>query len=282
MPIEENFEFESNTYRQEVKNFSIARLKQQEKVMGRKCLTSGFATSFGLGSAWFSGGLTLLLAGYKSRSTYVAYKKREIIQGELRKRNHEVGHITAKDAAVSWSIGAIAALVGMEIGDFTSGITNIEEMGKGLSPDANDSTGLLTDPGTAAEGMAGQVQQLAAHALGENAASVATQVAAADATAYHAGMIQAKIIEEHLGNEATEAALVALTNPPEDPKSGCSRARVGQLGCDRCRADIGAGHCYWHCCECDRDDYDICLKCKTKDIGCKSRSHTLRKLQVPT
>ncbi|KAF3055046.1 hypothetical protein GL218_07683 [Daldinia childiae] len=212
MPIEENFEFESDAYRREVKTFNIARLKQQEKAMGRKCLTSGFATSFGVGSAWFSGGLSLLLAGYKSRSTYVAYKKREIIQDELRRRNQEVGHITGKDAAVSWSIGALAALVGMEIGDFTAEITNIEEMGKGLAPGANDSTGLLTDPGTAVDGMAGQVQQLAARALGENAASAATQVAAADATAYHAGMIQAKIIEEHLGNEATEAAVQELDN----------------------------------------------------------------------
>lgn len=94
--------------------------------------------------------------------------------------------------------------------------------------------------------MAGQVQQLAAHALGENTAIVATQVAAADATAYHAGMIEAKIIEEHLRNEATEAALVALTNPPQEPKSGCSRTKVvGQLGCDRCRKSIGAGNCYW-------------------------------------
>ncbi|KAI8960243.1 hypothetical protein F5Y11DRAFT_273241 [Daldinia sp. FL1419] len=282
MPIEENFEFESAKYRREVEGFSPAKLKQQETAMARKCLSSGFATSFGVGSAFFSGGLTLLLAGYKSRSTYVAYKKREIIQGELRKRHLGTRRISAKDAAIAWSIGAIAAIVGVEIGDFTEGVTNIEGMGAGLPPNANDSTGLTTDPGTAAKGMADQFQQLAAHAMGENPANVAAQVAAADATAYHAGMIQAKIIEEHLGNEATEAALVAFTSPPEEAESGCSRAKVPRLNCDRCKELIGPGHCYWHCCKCDNDDYDICLECKTKNLGCKNRNHPLRKLQIPT
>ncbi|OTB15205.1 hypothetical protein K445DRAFT_11977 [Daldinia sp. EC12] len=282
MPIEENFEFDADHYRQEVKGFSVARLQQQEIAMGRKYLSSGFATGLGLGSALFTGGLSLLLAGYKSRSTYVANKKREIIQAELRRRNLKTRHISAKDAAISWSIGAIAALVGIEIGDLTEGITNINQMGAGLPPGANESTGLTTDPGKVAEGMVGQVEQLAAHVTGESAAGVAAQVAATDTIAYHAGMVQAKIIEEHLANEATEATLVALTNPPEEPKPGCSRSKVQSLSCDRCGEKIDVGYCYWHCCDCAGDNYDICLKCRAKDVGCKSQNHTLRKLQVPT
>ncbi|KAI1472203.1 uncharacterized protein F4812DRAFT_407787 [Daldinia caldariorum] len=286
MPFEENFEFDAARYREEVKGFAVARLQQQEIAMGRKYLAGGFATGFGLSSAVFTGGLSLLLAGYKGRSTYVASKKREIIQAELRRRNLKTRHITAKDAAISWSIGAMAALIGMEVGDFTEGMTNINDMGAALPDGANESTGLTADPGKAAEGMAGQVQQLAAHVAGDGAAGVATQVAAADTVAYHAGMVQAKIIEEHLANEATEATLVALTDPPEEPKPGCShtksRVQTESLGCDRCSEGIEKGHCYWHCCDCSGDNYDICIKCRTKGAACKNKNHSLRKLQVPT
>ncbi|KAI1803953.1 hypothetical protein F4811DRAFT_522327 [Daldinia bambusicola] len=286
MPIEENFEFNAVHYRREVKGFSVARLQHQEIAMARKYLTSGFATGIGLSSALFTGGLSLLLAGYKGRSTYVANKKREIIQAELRSRQLKTRHITAKDAAISWSIGIIAALVGADIGDFIEGATNINDMGAALPDGANESTGLTTDPGKVAEGMAGQVQQLAAHVAGDGAAGVAAQVAATDTVAYHAGMVQAKIIEEHLANEATEATLVALTDPPEEPKPGCShtksKVKVESLGCDRCGEVIKKGHCYWHCCDCSSDNYDICIKCRTKGAGCKNKNHSLRKLQVPT
>ncbi|KAI0376952.1 hypothetical protein F5Y04DRAFT_285369 [Hypomontagnella monticulosa] len=246
MGIEETLDFDADVYRQEVKGFSIAKLKQQETATGRKILASSFSTGVGISGAYVTGGLTLALAAYKARSAYVANKKHDIIQAELRGRNAPTRDINAKDAAIAWSIGATAAVVGVEIGDLVEGITNTEAMGSGLADGQNKSTGLTTDPGTALEGMHGQLNQLVEHATGGNAADVAAKVAATDAIAYHAGMVQAQIIEETLGSEATEATLASLTSPPEDPEPGCARARgVRDLRCDKCRKAIGPGYCYW-------------------------------------
>ncbi|KAI2619789.1 hypothetical protein GGS26DRAFT_601830 [Hypomontagnella submonticulosa] len=283
MGIEETLDFDADVYRQEVKSFSIAKLKQQETITGRKFLASSFSTGIGLSGAYFTGGLTLALAAYKTRSAYVANKKHDIIQAELLRRNAPTRDINAKDAAIAWSIGATAAIVGVEIGDLVEGITNTENMGSGLADGQNKSTGLTTDPSTALEGMGGQLHQLVEHATGGNAADVAAKVAATDAIAYHAGMVQAQIIEETLGSEATEATLASLTSPPEDPEPGCLRAKwFPSLICNKCRKDVGPGYCYWHCCTCDGDNYDICFGCKTKGATCNNQRHTMKKLMVPT
>ncbi|KAI1399286.1 hypothetical protein F4819DRAFT_465524 [Hypoxylon fuscum] len=62
-------------------------------------------------------------------------------------------------------------------------------------------------------------------------------------------MVQAQIMEEHLANETSEALLLALANPPEQPNPGCSRALgVNSLSCDACANKIKLGQCYWRKC----------------------------------
>ncbi|KAL7622164.1 hypothetical protein AAE478_007667 [Parahypoxylon ruwenzoriense] len=279
MGIEENFEFNVIDYRNEVRRYSTQTLKQQEIATGRKMLTSGIAVGAGLGSAYFTGGLTLAIAAYKCRSTWVAKKKHEIIQAELLSRKAELHHIDAKDIAISSTIGAAGILVGVEIGDFAESLTNTEAMGSGLADGANKSTGLTVDPGMAAHGAVGQIEQLFAHVTGEHAAAA---IPAADAVAYHAGMVQAQILEEHLGSTAAEALMLSLAGAPEKPRPKCARAAgVQDLSCDRCREKIKPGECYLHCCICSGDNYDVCLGCAGMGNVCKNKDHKLRKLLRP-
>ncbi|KAI1372436.1 hypothetical protein F4677DRAFT_432289 [Hypoxylon crocopeplum] len=279
MPIRENFGFETDEYRAEVSRSSTALLQQQEIAMTRKFLVSSFAVGAGVGGAYFTGGLTGVIAAYKSRSTWVAHKKHEIIQAELSRRNVALHDVDFKDAAISYTAGTAAMLVGAEIGNFTESATNVDSMGSHVPDGETKSYGLTDNVGKAAEGAGGQIHQLAEHITGGDSTTVAAQVAVTDANAYHAGMVQAQILEEHLGNETAEAVLLALTNPPEPPGRKCSCAHgVEDLSCDECEEKIAYGNCYFHCCTCHGDNYDICLKCITKGVYCKNKSHTLKKL----
>lgn len=247
MPFKENFEFEGDKYRAEVKTYSLALLKQQETAMARKFLTSSFSTGAGIGAAPFTGGLTLAIGAYKGRSTYVASKKHDILQDEIRRRNATPRDVDFKDAAIAWGIGAAGLAIGTEVGNFAEGVTHTDAMGSHLPDGANKSTGLTVDPGTAVKGAGGQIELLAQHlASGGDPKDVAAAVAVADKTAYHAGMVQAQIIEEQFGSEGVEALLVALTSPPVKPDPGCARAKQDtQLICTLCRELIKKDSVYW-------------------------------------
>ncbi|KAI1407517.1 hypothetical protein F5Y13DRAFT_195259 [Hypoxylon sp. FL1857] len=237
MPIEETLNFNADKYRREVRSHSMQKLKQQEIATGRKIITGSFAVGAGLGAACFTGGLTLLLAGYKGRSTYVANKKHEILQGELHRRNVAFHDIDAKDMAIAGSIATIAFLVGAEVGDFTEGITNIESM----------------------EGVGGQIHQVVEHLTGGSAMDVATTVSAANSTAYHAGMVQAQILEEHIVSEATEAALLSLASAVDKPSPHCKHSEGAlYLKCSECKEGIKEEYCYWRkCFHIKKDSYDV-------------------------
>ncbi|XXH01895.1 hypothetical protein Hte_008257 [Hypoxylon texense] len=279
MPIKENFTFEADEYRAEVRTYSIATLRQQETAMARKCLTSSFSMGAGIGTAPFTGGLTLGIAYYKGRSTWVANKKHEILQAELSRRDAVPRDVDFKDAAVALTVGAAGLVVGAEVGNFAEGVTNTEAMGSHLPDGANKSTGLTADPATAAQGAGGQLEQLAQHLSGGDARDVAAAVAVADKTAYHAGMVQAQIIEEQFGSEGAEALLVALTSPPVKPTPGCARAsQTTQLICTLCRELIKKDSVYWHCCPCKNDDFDLCLACRKMNKTCWNNHHAMTKL----
>ncbi|KAI1365483.1 hypothetical protein F5Y08DRAFT_303739 [Xylaria arbuscula] len=280
MPIRENFEFDADDYRAEVRNYSLETLRYVETAMARKFMTSSFSTGAGIGGAPFTGGLTLAISWYKGRSTYVAHKKHEIVQDELRRRAATPRDISVKDAAISLSVGAAGLAIGTEVGNFVEGVTHTDAMGSHLPDDANKSTGLTTDPVTAAKGAGGQVERLAEYLAGSNGGDGSSGVAAVDQTSYHAGMVQAQILEEQLGSEATEALLVALTAAPVQPSPGCARAnlRGGRLICTLCRDDIEEDSVYWHCCACKNDDFDLCLSCRKDGDVCYNNNHTMTKL----
>ncbi|KAI1770149.1 hypothetical protein F4818DRAFT_455907 [Hypoxylon cercidicola] len=274
MPIKENFTFEADEYRAEVKTYSLQTLRQQETAMARKCLTSSFSTGAGVGTAPFTGGLTLAIACYKGRSTWVAHKKHGILQAELVRRDAEPRDVGFKDMAIGWGVGA-------EVGSFVEGVTHTDAMGAHLPDGANKSTGLTADPATAAQGAGGQVEQLVAYLAGAGGDSkdAAAAVAVADRTAYHVGMVQAQIIEEQFGSEGAEALLMALTSPPIQPSPDCERARQDtRLICTLCREFIKKDSVYWHCCPCKNDDFDLCLDCRKKGKTCWNKHHAMTKL----
>ncbi|KLU91104.1 hypothetical protein MAPG_09627 [Magnaporthiopsis poae ATCC 64411] len=52
--------------------------------------------------------------------------------------------------------------------------------------------------------------------------------------------------------------------------------RVGAITCDACDGEISQG-CFYHCCNCDNDDLDLCHSCYASGSRCKNPiSHTLQ------
>ncbi|KAI3330353.1 hypothetical protein F4824DRAFT_515743 [Ustulina deusta] len=274
MPIQETLGFESDDFRRVVAKASTEWLRQQEVIATRKGILSSFGVGVGVTGAVATGGVSVLFAAYKTRSAYVAYRKLEIIEEELRKRNVELHKFSkSKDLLGPIAVGAVGAVVGTEVAGLIDGMTNIEQMGAGIPNGASPSTGLLDNPGEAARGFGGAVEQIMDSITGVTSTTAA--IATTDAVAYHAGMIQAQTVVQELGQTAAEELLFS----PGEPSPECKRSvGVSRLSCDKCEAKITQGP-YWHCCSCHGDNYDICQKCYDNNVRCK---HTMKKLQTPT
>ncbi|KAI1432905.1 hypothetical protein GGR50DRAFT_696624 [Xylaria sp. CBS 124048] len=218
MPIEETLRFEKDEYRKVVATASTTWLREQEIQATRKQVLSGVSVGLGATSALHTGGVSLLLAGYKSRSLYVAHAKLHLIQDELRRRGVELHHFSkSKDFLGPAAVGVTAAVIGNGVTDFIDMSTNIESLGAGLPDGANASTGLLDDPGLAAHGAVDVVEQLVSGTAGD--AGAAATMTATDAIATHAGMIQAQAILQEMGQTAGEKVLFSPGKPTPEQKS---------------------------------------------------------------
>lgn len=239
MPIQETLEFESDDFRRVAAKASTEWLRKEEVKATRKGVLSSFGVGVGVSGAAATGGVSILYAAYKTRSSYVAWKKLEIIQAELRKRNVELHKISkSKDILVPVAIGSVGVLVGAEVTDLFDGITGIDQIGA-LPDDALPSTGLLDNPGEAVNGAAGAVEQIFDTITGD--AGAAAAITTTDAIAYHAGMVQVQTIAQELGQTAAEKLLFA----PGEPSPECRRSHgVDRLSCDNCKARISQGP-YW-------------------------------------
>lgn len=240
MPIQETLGFESDDFRRVVAKASTEWLRQQEVIATRKGILSSFGVGVGVTGAVATGGVSVLFAAYKTRSAYVAYRKLEIIEEELRKRNVELHKFSkSKDLLGPIAVGAVGAVVGTEVAGLIDGMTNIEQMGAGIPNGASPSTGLLDNPGEAARGFGGAVEQIMDSITGVTSTTAA--IATTDAVAYHAGMIQAQTVVQELGQTAAEELLFS----PGEPSPECKRSvGVSRLSCDKCEAKITQGP-YW-------------------------------------
>ncbi|KAI1369415.1 hypothetical protein F5Y08DRAFT_352125 [Xylaria arbuscula] len=276
MPIQETLEFKSDEFRRVAAEASTDWLRKEEVKATRKGVLSTFGVGVGVSGAVSTGGVSILYAAYKTRSSYVAWRKLEIIQAELRKRNVKLHKISkSKDILGPVAIGTVGFIVGAEVTDLFDGITGIDQIGA-LPDDALPSTGLFDNPGEAANGAAGAVEQIFDTITGD--AGTAAAIATTDAIAYHAGMVQIQTIVQELGQSAAEKLLFA----PGEPSPECRRGNgVTNLSCDNCKAKIPQGP-YWHCCGCYGDNYDICDGCYARNIRCKSSKHSMKRLQTPT
>ncbi|KAI0429441.1 hypothetical protein F5Y09DRAFT_342644 [Xylaria sp. FL1042] len=277
MPIQETLEFRSDDFRQVVAKASTEWLRQQEVIATRKGVLSSFGVGVGVSGAVTTGGVSVLFAAYKTRSAYVAHRKLEIIQAELRKRNIELHKFSkSKDLLGPIAIGAVGVAVGTEITGLIDGITNIEQLGAGLPDGASPSTGLLDNPSEAFRGAEGAIEQIVGSITNDTSTTAA--IATTDAVAYHAGMIQIQTVAQEIGQTAAEKLLFS----PGEANPECRRSvGVAWLSCDSCKAKIAQGS-YWHCCDCHGDNYDICQKCYDNNVRCTQSRHSMKKLQTPT
>ncbi|KAF3026614.1 hypothetical protein E8E14_014394 [Neopestalotiopsis sp. 37M] len=284
MPFTETIEFRSDAYRQEVVTYSTEKLKVIEKVATRKALSSGFSTGSGVVTATFTGGLTLPIAAYKARSTYVAGRKLEITREELKRRGEALRDPKISDVLLG--AGPAAVALGLGFDDIFGGLTGVEavEDSLGLPDGSNQSTGLFESSSAVMDGFTGQAEQLVDHAIDGTPGSqqVLEAFQSADPLAYHAGMVQANVIEAQIAGEAVE---ILLTQPVEEPPA-CKRSIQASffwdlLQCDLCERRIEQGP-YWHCCSCSDDGWDICTACYEADNRCRGTGHTMQRLQTPS
>ncbi|KAI0114363.1 hypothetical protein GGR51DRAFT_577388 [Nemania sp. FL0031] len=275
MPIQETLEFESEKFRQIVAKASTEWLRRQEVIATRKEVLSGFGVGVGVSGTIATGGVSALFAMYKARSLYVAARKLELIQEELRKRNVELHKFSKKDFLGPIAVGAVGVAVGAEVTGLFDGITNIEQMGVGLPDGASPSTGLLDNASEAAHGIGGAVEQIADSVTGDAGTNAA--VAVTDAIAYHAGMVQVETVAQEMGQTVAEKLFFSSGQPSPECKRSLG---VDRLSCDVCKAKIKQGP-YWHCCACNGDNFDVCERCYDNNLRCKGADHVLKKLQTP-
>ena len=237
MPIKETLGFDAETYQALAKSATTEWLQQQEVGATRKSVSSGYGLGAGIAGATATGGVLVLLAAYKGRSLGVAYRKLKIIRAELRRRQVALHKLEpTADILRPIAVGALGTMIGLEIGDFVGDHSGLMEAAHAahLPVDALPSTGLLDDPGAAAQGAAGAIENLID--TGGTAAAVA-----AEPIAYHAGMVQVQAILTELRGGAVEALLEGSV----EPSYGCRRS-VGatQATCKSCDTVIEQGT-YW-------------------------------------
>lgn len=306
MPFTETIEFESEPFRNEVQTYSVEKLRVIEKAASRKVWASGLSTCSATVSTFTTGGITLGLAAYKARSIYVATSQLKIAREELERRGEARRGFKFSDMLLGAGPGVVTMRLGIE--DIFTDLGGVEGVGEviGLPKGESESTGLFDNSSAVVDGIFGQPAQLISN-IGDGPAhdhEICNALFSGDPVAYHAGQVQASIIEAHIASEAIEA----LLEQPVEQKPACSRAVQlsvfwGSMPCDLCGTSIKQGP-YWRkyihprfilmsyttnadcfhlqdCCSCQNDNWDICTSCYDTGNRCKDRSHTMIWLQTP-
>ncbi|KAF7536294.1 hypothetical protein G7054_g4673 [Neopestalotiopsis clavispora] len=282
MPFTETIEFRSDTFRHEVGTYSTQQLRLIEKAATRKCLSSSFSVGSGAVAAVHTAGLTLPLTAYKARSAYVAGRKLLIVGDELQRRGEALRETTFSDVLLGIGPCVVTTAIGFDA--IFGGATGVEGVGEVLHLPGTESHGLFGNTSAVVDGFTGQGEQLVNHVIDGTPASqqICEALQSADPAAYHAGMVQANIIEAQIAGEVVEAL---LQQPIEEPPA-CRRAVQASFfwdlaECDLCKSRIEQGP-YWHCCSCHDDNWDICTTCYEAGKRCLNTGHTMKWLQAPS
>lgn len=112
MGLDDTFEFDETAYARKIQQWDLDHLRKQEIVKNRQKISSGASITTGLGFATFTMGLSLVGSAYGGRRHYVAQKKLELIQAELKKRGIQKHELTGKDLL----IGVLPSVITMGLG----------------------------------------------------------------------------------------------------------------------------------------------------------------------
>lgn len=114
MGFSDNFHFDEADYVLKLQSLSDQELRSREVRAYRQHVTSSASIGSGLGFAFLTGGVSLLGSAYGGRRLYLAKKKLELIQDELKKRGLESHEPTKRDFFIP--LGISVATMGLGAG----------------------------------------------------------------------------------------------------------------------------------------------------------------------
>jgi hypothetical protein len=224
MVIRDFFDFDEVEYKHRISAYDTQRLREQEVVKTRQHTAALCSMTAGAAGALPTGGGSLLLTAYGGRRLYVASKKLELIEAELRSRDVALHELQKRDILIPGIAALVGAGVGLGLDEVATTATNTIPMGTGLPHGSSIAQALATSSGDTLGGAAhGAMEQLhemgnaildstngipAAQDLAQNTVWVPVQ-SVSTAVGFHGGMVIAQAAEK---GAASLAAGVVTTS----------------------------------------------------------------------
>ncbi|GKT57463.1 hypothetical protein ColTof4_09455 [Colletotrichum tofieldiae] len=304
--IQDFFDFDEREYAVRISTYDADHLRKQEIVKTRQIYAASGSIGSGIGGAAFTAGATLAITAYGSRRYYVARKKLQLIQQEVANRGYSLHEPQKRDFLIPVAASMISVGVGAGLGSIAAASTNTSLMVDGgfAPPGTSVVEALVANPGDtiggALDGAAQQSYEMVQAGLGVAAGTLpgtdeCVQMlaqntvwvpadSASQAVGFQAGMVLAQAAEKAFAGLASNVIATSVMEgiwsiQMSREFSSCPRhLGVTKLTCRMCDEKISDSW-YWHCCECNFDNYDLCIGCYKKDARCPGESHTLKPVQ---
>ncbi|TIC99156.1 hypothetical protein CH35J_006238 [Colletotrichum higginsianum] len=304
--IRDFFDFDEREYAVRISTYETDQLRKQEIVKTRQIYAASGSIGAGVGGAAFTAGATLVVTGYGARRYYVANKKLQLIQQEVTNRGYSLHEFQKRDFLIPVTASMISVGLGAGLGSIAAASTNTSLMVDGgfVPSDMSVVEALVTNPGDtiggALDGAAQQSYEMVQAGLGvaagtlpgtDECAQVLAQNtvwvpadSASQAVGFQAGMVLAQAAEKAFVGLASNAIATFVMEgiwsiQMSREFASCPRhLGVTKLTCRMCNENISDSW-YWHCCECNFDNYDLCTGCYKKGARCPGESHTLKPVQ---
>jgi hypothetical protein len=127
MGLNDTFDFDEYAYARAISDqdeYTTHRLKTQEVVKFRQHISSSASIGGGIGLAPFTFGLSLLGTAYGARRLYIAKKKLEMIEAELKKREVALHTPTKRDFFIPFGISVATMGLGAGVDAVASHATS--------------------------------------------------------------------------------------------------------------------------------------------------------------
>lgn len=304
MVVADFFSFDEDEYKQRISSYTTERLVKQEVVKLRTQYMGSWSVGGGIGAAMFTFGASLAGSAYGGRRLYVANKKQHLIQDELTRRNVDLHEEQKRDFLIPLTAGLIGCGVTVGMEEVFMGATNVVADGLCAPKGSSAVQQVIDQPADALRGaLAGAAEQVDEMGLAINnigmgiipGSDISSELLAANTTwialpngaqaaGFHAGMLLAQGAESKVAvNVVSQSAwqVMEMFDSTRKAISALTCRRLlgaSSLRCDECTEHI-KDKAYWHCCECDKDDFNICHECHLAGRRCRSSTHTMKRLQ---
>lgn len=124
MAWSEILSFDCDAYAQKLKELAPAELKQREVRRTRQIFAASGKIGGGVGLAPFTGGVSLVSSALGGRQMWIAAKKLELVQAELKSRGIELYEPKKKDALIPMGINLATMGLGAGFSDLAMHATS--------------------------------------------------------------------------------------------------------------------------------------------------------------